>query len=129
MSLHGPRAWLSGALSIAQTRLSLLQLEVQEERLRLASLVFNLVLAALFLGFFVVFLVLFVTVWLWDSHRLWALGLSCFLLLVLGLWAGTRAAARFREGSALFSASLAELSADQSALTNTSLKDENERTR
>lgn len=116
MVFHSPRGWLSSLLSSVQTRLSLLQLEVQEERLRLASLLFNVVLAALFMGAFVVFLAIFLTVWLWDSHRLVVLGAAALLFLGLGIAATVQASARFREGSTLFSASLAELSADQAAL-------------
>jgi uncharacterized membrane protein YqjE len=53
---------------------------------------------------------------LWDSHRLLGLGLAAVLLLGAGLLAATRAAARLREGSRLFHASLAELQQDRDRL-------------
>jgi hypothetical protein len=59
------------------------------------------VLAALFIGFGIVFLLIFLTVLFWDSHRLLALGLATTVLLAAGVWAGTRAATRLRAGSRL----------------------------
>jgi uncharacterized membrane protein YqjE len=43
------------------------------------------VLAALFIGFGVVFLLIFLTVLFWDSHRLLALGLATTVLLAAGV--------------------------------------------
>lgn len=110
------RAWLGEALAAVQSRLELLSIEVQEERLRLVSLLFNGVLAALCLGFGLVFLALFLTVLLWDSHRLPVLGGAALCFLVLALWAARRAAQAVQAGSRLFSASLAELGRDRQAL-------------
>ncbi len=110
------RARLDTLLGAAQTRLALLTVELQEEKLRLARLLFMTVLAALFLGFATVFAALWVTVALWDSHRLLALGLSTGLFLVLGLAAASVAARTVAAGSRLFAASLAELGNDRDAL-------------
>ena len=73
-------------------------------------------LAALFVGFGIVFLMAFLTVLFWDSHRLLALGLATTGLFLAGIWAATRAAARLRAGSRLFAASLAEIAQDREAL-------------
>lgn len=110
------RARLDTLLGAAQTRLALLTVELQEEKLRLARLLFMTVLTALFLGFAAVFAALWVTVALWDSHRLLALGLSTGLFLVLGLAAASVAARTVAAGSRLFAASLAELGNDRDAL-------------
>ena len=110
------RSRLDTLLGAAQTRLALLMVELQEEKLRLARLLFTTVLAALFLGFATVFAALWITVALWDSHRLLALGLSTGLFLVLGLAAASVAARTVAAGSRLFAASLAELGNDRDAL-------------
>lgn len=110
------RSRLDILLGAAQTRLALLTVELQEEKLRLARLLFMTVLTALFLGFAAVFAVLWVTVALWDDHRLLALGLSTGLFLVLGLAAASVAARTVAAGSRLFAASLAELDKDRDAL-------------
>ena len=110
------RSRLDILLGAAQTRLALLTVELQEEKLRLARLLFMTVLTALFLGFAAVFAALWVTVALWDDHRLLALGLSTGLFLVLGLAAASVAARTVAAGSRLFAASLAELDKDRDAL-------------
>jgi uncharacterized membrane protein YqjE len=89
---------------------------LKEEKLRAGSFLFDTVLAALFIGFGVVFLLAFLTMLFWDSHRLLSLGLATAGLLAAGVWAGTRAAARLRAGSRLFASSLAEIAQDREAL-------------
>ncbi len=110
------RARLDNLLAAAQTRLELLTVELQEEKLRLARLLFMTVLAALFLGFAAVFAALWITVALWDSHRLLALGLATGLFVTLGVAAATVAARTVAAGSRLFAASIDELNHDRSAL-------------
>lgn len=112
-SLHGI---VDAGLQTAQTRLELLAVELQEEKLRLTGLALNTVLAGLLLGFGLVFLVIFLTVLFWEEHRLLALGLSTALCLGGGLLAASNAAHAFRSGTKLFSASLAELARDRDAL-------------
>lgn len=112
-SLHGI---VDAGLQTAQTRLELLAVELQEEKLRLTGLALNTVLAGLLLGFGLVFLVIFLTVLFWEEHRLLALGLSTALCLGGGLLAASNAAHAFRSGTKLFSASLAELARDREAL-------------
>lgn len=70
--LESLRGFLDTALQIAQIRLELLAVEVQEEKLRLGSLLFNIVLAGVLVGFGAVFLAVFLTVLFWDEHRLLA---------------------------------------------------------
>ena len=110
------RGLADSGLATVQTRLELFAVELKEEKLRAGGFLFDTVLAALFIGFGVVFLLAFLTVLLWDSQRLLALGLATAGLLAAGIWAATRAATRMRSGSRLFASSLAELAQDRDAL-------------
>jgi len=110
------RGIVDAGLQTVQTRLELLALEAQEEKLRLTSLVISIVLCALLSGFGLVFLMLFLTVLYWDEHRLLALGLSTALCIAGGLLAASNAARRLRQGTRLFAASLDELARDREAL-------------
>jgi len=112
-SLHGI---LDAGLQTAQTRLELLAVELQEEKLRLTGLALNTVLAGLLLGFGLVFVMIFLTVLFWEDHRLLALGISTAICIGGGLLAASNAARAFRAGTKLFSASLAELARDRAAL-------------
>ena len=112
-SLHGI---VDAGLQTAQTRLELLAVELQEEKLRLTGLALNTVLAGLLLGFGLVFLMVFLTVLFWEDHRLLALGISTAVCIGGGLIAASNAARAFRSGTKLFSASLAELARDRAAL-------------
>ena len=111
--LHGI---VDAGLQTVQTRLELLALEVQEEKLRLSSLALNIVLCGLLLGFGLVFLMVFLTVLFWEEHRLLALGVATAVCLGGGVLAASNAAREFRRGSRLFSASLIELARDRAAL-------------
>ena len=112
-SLHGI---VDAGLQTAQTRLELLAVELQEEKLRLTGLALNTVLAGLLLGFGLVFLMVFLTVLFWEEHRLLARGVSTAVCLGGGLLAASNAARAFRSGTKLFSASLAEFARDRAAL-------------
>ncbi len=103
-------------LQTAQTRLELLGVELQQEKLRLARLLLGTVLAALLLGFALVFALIWLTVALWDTHRQLGLGLATLIALGLGLGAANVAARAWAAGSDLFTASLAELERDRRAL-------------
>lgn len=107
------RSSIAGALGILQTRLELLATEFQEEKLRLGSLLGYAAAAFFFLGFGAVMLALFLTVLLWDSHRLLALGIFTALFLAIGILAALAAARIGRQGSRLFAASIAELAQDR----------------
>ena len=112
-SLHGI---IDAGLATVQTRLELLSLEVQEEKLRITSLAVNVVLCGLLLGFGLVFLKVFLTVLYWDEHRLLALGISTAVCLGGGVLAATNSARELKRGSRLFAASLSELARDRDAV-------------
>lgn len=103
-------------LAILQTRLELLATEFQEEKVRLGGLLAWAAAAFFFLGFGAVLLALFLTVLLWDSHRLLALGVFTSLFLFIGIVAAVIVARLSRQGSRLFGASIAELAQDREAL-------------
>lgn len=107
------RSSIAGALGLLQTRLELLATEFQEEKLRLGALLGYAAAAFFFLGFGAVMLALFLTVLLWDSHRLLALGIFTALFLAIGILAALAAARIGRQGSRLFAASIAELAQDR----------------
>ena len=104
-------------LAIIQTRLELLSNELEEERLRVAQMLFYGSVTLFLFGMSIVLMTVFVVVLFWDSYRLQVLGGLTVLFLVAGLLvlnALRRAAA---ERSKLFSTSLSELSDDIDRLT------------
>jgi uncharacterized membrane protein YqjE len=103
------------ALALAQTRLELLAVEYQEEKIRLASLFAYGAAAVILLAFGVVFLAIFLTVLLWDSNRLLVLGAGSVFLLGGGLICLLIARRHARTPSGLFAGSLAELAKDRAA--------------
>lgn len=109
------RGLAATGLALLQTRLELLAVEVQEEKVRAVSLAAYSVAAVILLGAGAVFLAVLVTVLLWDSNRLLALGVFSALFLGGGficLFAAQRLA---RTPSSLFVGSLAELVKDRAA--------------
>jgi uncharacterized membrane protein YqjE len=103
------------ALALAQTRLELLAVEVQEEKIRLASLLAYGAAAVILLAAGVVFLAVFLTVLLWDSNRLLVLGGVSVLFLGGSLVCLLVARRHARTPSGLFAGSLAELVKDRAA--------------
>lgn len=106
-----------GVLATLQTRLALLAVEVDEEGVRLGRALFYVVVAALFAGFGLFGAAAFMTVWLWETHRLLALGAGSVTFLAAALLAAARARAELRRGSQLFRDSIAELARDREALS------------
>ncbi len=104
------------SLALAQNRIQLLGVELAEERLRLLSLVTYGAVALICLSAGLVFLAVFLTVLLWDSHRLLALGVFSALFLGVGITTLLMAMNFAKAGSTLFKASLAELASDREAL-------------
>jgi uncharacterized membrane protein YqjE len=109
------RRLLAAGVTILRTRLEILAAELEEEKLRLSAIALTGALAAFFLCFGLIFLVLFLTLLFWDS-RLLVLGTATALFLVLGVAALMRVASEIRVKSGLFSGSLAELKRDLEAL-------------
>jgi len=110
------RNLLAHGLELAQVRLELFLTELEEEKHRLLKLLAFGAAALLLLIVGLVFLAIFITVWLWDKHRLLALGLCSLFFLGSGLiaFSAARGAAR-RDGKPL-AATLDELAQDQATL-------------
>ena len=104
-------------LRLGRIRLELLAIEIQEEKERLAALLFWTLLAALAVAFGLVFAALTVTVLLWDVQPRWAV-----LAVVAGAFLALAAVAWWRlrrmgaGGATAMEASIAELRRDADAL-------------
>ena len=114
--LSSLRALAVDGVDLLKTRLELLTTELEEEKVRLLSLLTFGAIALVFLAAGLVFLAVFLTVLFWEGQRLLALGVFTTLFLTAGTAALLAALARVRAGSRLFAASLAELSKDRAAL-------------
>jgi uncharacterized membrane protein YqjE len=110
------RSLVSNGLGLLQTRLELLVIEAQEERVRLLSLLTYGALAFVLLSFGLMFLALLLTVLLWDSHRLLALGVFTAIFLTGGFIALIAMLRQARTPSRLFAASIAELAQDRATV-------------
>lgn len=114
--LVSAKAALGTTLTLLQTRLMLLATELEEERQRLISLLLWGAIAVLGLGAGLVFLAIFLTVLLWDSHRLLVLAVFSVIFLLGGVFAALLVKRLAAMSSGIFAASLAELSQDRAAL-------------
>lgn len=110
------RGLFATGLALLQTRLELLATELEEEKLRLLSLLGYGAAAFFLLGVGMVFLAVFLTVLLWDSNRLLALGGFTAVFLIGGVIALFLARQQAHARSRLLAASLAELAQDRAAL-------------
>lgn len=111
---------LGTGVTLIHNRLELLGVELAEERVRLVSMLAYGGAAFLCLSAGLVFLSVFLTVLLWDSNRLLALGVFSALFIGAGIASLMLAMSLARAGSKLFSASLAELRKDRDALATES---------
>lgn len=115
--LMGSARRLSASLvSIVATRLELLANEVQEERLRLAQMFVFLLFALFSFGMALLLFTVFIVVLFWDTHRLAVLGGLGLVFFAIGLLASMLLRSKVRQGTQLFSASLAELRKDKQQL-------------
>lgn len=110
------RNFLAHGLSLAQVRLELFLTELEEEKSRLLKLLAFGAAALLLLLAGLVFLAVFITVLLWDEHRLLALGLFSLLFLGSGIIALILATGQARRKTRPLAASLDELAKDRAAL-------------
>ena len=94
----------------------MLSLEAREDIGQLLTLGVQAALAVVLLSFGLIFLALFLTVMLWDSQRLLALGIFSTAFLGGGAVLALLAWQRLRRGLRLFRASIQELRADRERL-------------
>lgn len=114
--LDSARRLFATLLGVVTTRIELLANEWQEERLRLAEMLFFSLFAAFCFGLAVILLTMFIVVLFWDEHRLAVLAMLSLFFLSVGVWLTLLLRSRMRQGSRLFSVSLAELSKDRESL-------------
>ena len=103
-------------LTLGRIRLELFAIEAQEEKERIASLLLWAVLGALLAGFGLLMALTLVTVALWDSHRLLALGGGTVVLIAAAVVAMLKVKALIAQPASLFQSSIGELRADAEAL-------------
>ena len=110
------RQLLADAVELVQVRLELLSLEAREDIGQLLTLGLQAALALVLLSFGLIFLALFLTVLLWDSQRLLALGIFTTAVLGGGVVLALLAWQRLRRGLRRFRSSIQELQADRERL-------------
>lgn len=110
------RGLAATGVATLQNRLELLSVELQEEKARVLGLLVYGAAALILLATGVVFAAVFITVLLWDSHRLLALGVFSALFLAAGAVALAAARRLAASASRPFEASLTELARDRAAL-------------
>lgn len=98
-----------------ECRIGLFATELEGDLLRVGKGLILLFLAALFGAFMLLTLLALLTVLLWESHRLLALGLSAATLLLATLWCATLAARRLVGGKAFLAHTRAEFEKDRQA--------------
>lgn len=103
-------------LVIFQTRLELLSIEVEEERLNIKQMLLYGSIALLFFALAIILLTAFVVVVFWDSYRLQVLAGFVVLYSVAGALAWNALHRVANRKSQLFSASLAALDDDRDQL-------------
>lgn len=107
----------STGVSIAQTRLELLSVDVQIARSKFISLLVMIVSALFFLFFGLVMLALFIVIYSWETDRMLALGLLTGAFLSFGLVLGAIIVRSLHTMPKLFEASIAELAKDREVLS------------
>jgi uncharacterized membrane protein YqjE len=103
-------------LTLVRIRLELFAIEAQEEKERIAGVLLWAVFAALLAGFGLLMLLVLITVALWDSYRLLALGASTIVLLAAAGFAVAKLRGLLAGPSTLFQSSITELREDADAL-------------
>ena len=114
------RAVASDVLELAQVRLELFTLDTREALSRVVLLAALAVGGAVVIGFGLSFLAVFFVVLLWDTHRLWALGLSAAVFLAGGLVLLALTRAGLKGLACLFAASRGEWQRDRERLRSAS---------
>jgi len=110
------RSLAAHAVELLHNRVELLLTELEEEKERLLRTLALGAAAFFLLGAGLVFLAIFLTVLLWDEHRLLVLGLMTAFFLATGLAALLGAWRQARRKSRMLEASLGELGRDRAAL-------------
>jgi len=114
------KALAATLLAVAQTRLELFSIDVEEEWVHVSSILTWSLVAMFCAGIGVVFATLFLVFALWETHPLLALGIPAVLFLLVAALAWRLVMAKVRAKPRPFAASLAELAKDREHLTSRS---------
>lgn len=110
------RAMLGTLVALAQTRLELVTVELEQEGERLAGLVLWAIVGVFCGGLAVLMIALTIVIAFWDGHRLLAAGLLSLLFALLSISAGLVVRYRLRTRPRFLSATIGELERDARAL-------------
>ncbi len=104
-------------IAMGHTRLELFSTEIEEERVRLSSMLLWTLVALFFAALCIMLLTLLLLVVFWDTHRLLVLGILALLFLLGAVMARRVVLDKAKVRPRLFASSLAELSKDREQLT------------
>lgn len=107
------RLLLADVIELVQVRLELFTVEARLETARLVWMLMLGAFAVVLLSFGLIFLSIFITVLLWDTHRELALAVFTALFLGGGFVLLMLARSRFKQGARMFEATRAELQRDK----------------
>ena len=104
------------ALGLARTRLEILGTELEEERIRFARLALAVAAIAFCLQMAVLLFVVFLVVFLWETHRLATLGAFAAFFLAAGVVGILVLKRRLARRPKMFASSLGEFLKDEERL-------------
>ena len=104
------------ALGMLRTRLEILGTELEEERIRFAQLALAVAAIAFCLQMAVLLFVIFLVVFLWETHRLATLGAFAAFFLAAGVVGMLVLKRRLARRPKMFASSLGELLKDEERL-------------
>ncbi|MGB4812733.1 MAG: phage holin family protein [Methylophilaceae bacterium] len=108
---------LTGSLlAVAQTRLELLANEMEEDKLRMARILFFSLLAFFFICLGMMLITLLIIVVFWDTYRMLTIGLIVAVYLGIAAGLAVYAVREFKRKPKIFSSSLAEFIKDRALL-------------
>ena len=110
------RALLATLVALAQTRLELLTVELEQESERLVGTLLWAILGIFCGGLAVLMMALTIVIVFWDGHRLLAAGLVALLFASLAVAAGLVGRHRLRTRPRFLSGTIGELERDARAL-------------
>jgi len=114
--LDAIRSFLASWVALAQTRVELLSLEIEEQREWLEYILIRSLAALFFISLGLVLLTLFVVMCFWESYRLWVLGSFALIYLGAGIGLALVLRSKARTRPKLFENTAAELGKDNSHL-------------
>jgi uncharacterized membrane protein YqjE len=103
-------------LALLRTRLAILGTEIEEERIRFVGLALAVAGIAFCLQMAVLLFVIFMVVFLWDTHRLVTLGAFAAFFLIAGVAGVLVLKQRLARRPKMFASSLGELAKDEERL-------------